>query len=106
MLSRLIQWTESLSVALIEYEYRAADYEYEKQHEQCDAHGATDYAFSHVESPSAFLAAAQITIRCIGNAMCDDPKPGRITAFAVALVLFIAGCSKPPHFVGQSEWIF
>lgn len=106
MLIRLIQWTESLSEALIEYEYRAAEYEYEKQHEQCDAHGATDDAFSNVESASASLTAEPVTIRNNGNAMCDDPKPGRITGFAVALVLFIAGCSESPHIVGPNEWIF
>lgn len=106
MLIRLIQWTESLSEALIEYEYRAAEYEYEKQHEQCDAHGATDYAFSNVESASASLTAEPVTIRNNGNAMWDDQKPYRITAYVVALALFVAGCSEPPHFVGQSEWIF
>lgn len=34
MLTRLIQRTDSVSEGSIEYEYRNAEYEYEKTHEQ------------------------------------------------------------------------
>ena len=47
MLTRLIQRTESVSEGLIEYdiEYRDAEYEYEKKHEQTVADEGLDRAF-------------------------------------------------------------